>query len=60
MYNEPAATQIFSLREINSIIRAAGIYSANRKVFDSEQLLLDKNLIEKHSNDWLIIILAWL
>ena len=52
MDNQCAAWQLFSLMERNYNMRDVGICRANIKGFDSEQLLLDKNLIEEHSKYW--------
>ena len=51
--NRYAAQQIFALMEINYNMREVRTCRSNRKVFDSEQLLLDKNVIEEHSKYWL-------
>ena len=46
MYNWYAAPQLFEMTDRNYNTRVVGKFRANRKVFDSEKLLLDKNVME--------------
>ena len=60
MDNEFAAPQIFALMEKKYILIAVGTCRSNAKVFDSEKLILIKNMIYIYSNDWLKDVLTWL
>ena len=46
MNNQYAAPQKYALMEINYNMSAVGTCRANRKGFDLEQVILDKNVIE--------------